>query len=56
MTAATPSALLPEDVREWLDDTYTPEGQAIWKRAYDKGDDAKRAHLLWIARGDGMGS
>lgn len=52
VTAAKVATLddLPADVREWLDDTYTPEGQAIWLASYVKGDDAHREHLTWLAR------
>lgn len=54
LSGRTPS--LPDAVREWLDDTYTPEGQAIWLRAFEKADPAKRAQMLALALTPEMGT
>lgn len=56
MTQRKSSALVPDDVLAWLMDTYTHEGQQIWLNAYDKADDAKRAHMLAVARIPEMGT
>lgn len=47
---------VPDDVLTWLMDTYTHEGQAIWLAAYDKADEARRAHMVAIARTPEMGT
>ena len=41
---------VPPDVADWLAETYTPEGQAIWRKAYRAADDAGRARMVRIAR------
>lgn len=48
-----PYADLPDDVCDWLDETYTPEGVGIWLNAYANADEAKRERLVRIARMDG---
>lgn len=53
--ASCGAPLFPQDVKAWLEENYTPEGIGIWFAAYAKADQAKREHMLWIARGDGMG-
>ena len=41
---------LPDDVCDWLDDTYDEEGVGIWLHAYIKADQAGRERMVRIAR------
>lgn len=45
-----PYADVPSDVCDWLDETYTEEGVGIWLLAWSKADEAKRAHMVAVAR------
>jgi hypothetical protein len=45
-----------EDVLAWLEETYRPEGVAVWLHAWRAADDAGRARLERIARTDPMGT
>lgn len=48
--AVEPYADVPSDVCDWLDETYTPDGVGIWLLAWAKADEAKRAHMIAVAR------
>lgn len=48
-------ATVPPDVRQWLDETYYPEGVAIWMRSYRDGGkcasiEKHRGHMIAAAR------
>jgi hypothetical protein len=47
---------LPQDVYDWLAETYTAEGARIWLRAWQRADEAKRERMVRLARTPEMGT
>jgi len=47
---------LPPDVVEWLEETYLPDGVAIWREQYRQAGAKRRELMLRLARTDPMGT
>jgi hypothetical protein len=47
---------LPADVVEWLGETYTSQGVAIWRDAYRRADEERKQRMLRVSRIDPMGT
>jgi hypothetical protein len=37
----------PDELRRWVEETYTPEGQDDWWAAWEKADEKKRRRM-WV--------